>query len=252
MTEEGEMSSHSYQIVGSEKKEESLYFMLNSPLQSRIDTGEETTDDEDVNVCLANLLHSFLDTDDHQKNASLVSSYETDVAGIADTEDLRKRYRVFRTNGDHALIFTSIFDRPFPDRRRRSTRIQDTVAAADRGRTYYGYAANLSDRINRTHPGVSVVLRKLSERFHTYVTILTRVRIDHLKFTTKLSDAEMYHIQRAAHNGAKPFIASEGRDQFLDAYSDWMKSKTPVTQQKVNLLGESLAEVDPEFDFEPV
>lgn len=246
------MLSHSYKIVGSKQKEESLYFMLNSLLQSRIETGEETTDDEDVNVYLANLMHSFLDQSFQEKHGHLASTYSTDVARNADTNNLRHRYRVYRTNGDYALISTSIFDRPPLERRRRSYGPHEEAATGDRGSTYYGFAANLSERINRKHPGVTVVLQKLSARFETYVTILRRVRIDHLKLTEKLSDGEIYHLQRDAHESAKPFLAEEGRDQFLDAYSEWLKSKSQASRQKVNSLSAALAEVDPEFRFEPV
>ena len=110
----------------------------------------------------------------------------------------------------------------------------------------------MSERINRKHPGVTVVLRKLSERFDTYVTILTRVRIDHLKLTKKLSDGEIYHLQREAHASAKPFLAEAGRDRFLDAYSEWLKSRSQASRQKVNSLGAAIIAVDPEFKFEPV
>ena len=201
------MLSHSYQIVGSKQKEESLYFMLNSLLQSRIETGEETTDDEDVNVYLATLMHSFLDQSFQEEHGHLASTYSTDVARSADTNNLRHRYRVYRTNGDYALISTSIFDRPPLERRRRSYGAQEEAATGDRGSTYYGFAANLSERINRKHPGVTVVLQKLSERFDTYVTILRKVRIDHLKLTEKLSNGEIFHLQREAHENARPFLA---------------------------------------------
>ncbi len=163
------MLSHSYQIVGSKQKEESLYFMLNSLLQFRIETGEETTDDEDVNVYLANLMHSFLDQNFQEEHGHLASTYSTDVARSADTNNLRHRCRVYRTNGDSALISTSFFDRPPLESRRRSYGAQEEAATGDRGSTYYGFAANLSERINRKHPGVTVVLQKLSERFDTYV-----------------------------------------------------------------------------------
>ena len=107
----------------------------------------------------------------------------------------------------YALITTSIFDRPPLERRRRSYGPQEEAATGDRGSTYYGFAANLSERINRKHPGVTVVLQKLSERFDTYVTILRKVRIDHLKLTEKLSNGEIFHLQREAHENARPFLA---------------------------------------------
>ena len=125
------MLSHSYQIVGSKQKEESLYFMLNSLLQSRIETGEETTDDEDVNVYLATLMHSFLDQSFQEEHGHLASTYSTDVARSADTNNLRHRYRVYRTNGDYALISTSDF-RPPPIGEAQAV-LWSTRGGSDRG-----------------------------------------------------------------------------------------------------------------------
>ena len=238
------MSSPSYQIVGTKKAENAQYFMLNAVLQSRIEAGQETTDDEDVNVYLASLLHSVIKGNvDH----TIISSYDSDVVGIVENNDLRHRYRVYRANADYALISASLFEGPYLNQRKG---ISDRKALPDRGSVHYGFAANLSERINPTHPGISIVLRKLSERFDLYTTILTRVRIDHLHLTATLSDGEMFHIQKAAHEGAKPYLASCGRDQFLDAYSSWLKTKSPVARQKVNQLGQSLSQVDPKFAFQ--
>ncbi len=241
------MSSHPYQIVGTRKAEDTNFFMLNSVLQARIETGKETTDDEDVNIYLANLLHGVIKPGGIA-DRSIVSGYDSDVAQMVDENDLRHRYRVYKANGDYALISTSLFEGPFLEKREGLSR--QSGALASRGGTYYGFAANLSERINRSHPGITLVLRKLSERFDLYATILTRVRIGHLNLTATLSDAEMYHLEKDAHNGAKPYLASCGRDQFLDAYSSWMKTKSPLARQKVNELGLSLSKVDPDFAFQ--
>ena len=178
------------------------------------------------------------------------SSYDTDVAQMVEEHDLPHRYRVYRTNADYALVSASLFAGPFRGRRRGLSGRNRSPSAGGRGSTYYGFAANLSERINRSHPGVTVVLRKLSERFDLYATILTHVGIDHLNLTATLSDAEMYHIQKDAHEGAKPYLASCGRDQFLDAYSYWLKTKSHSARQEVNQLAHSLTQLDPKFAFE--
>lgn len=240
--------SYACRIVGSEKTHQSRFFLLNALLQSRIEIGCESTDDEDVNVYLTALLHDFLEG---KTSDETVSSFHADVAHAADRDDLRHRYRVYRANGDHALIATSLFDRPSLDRRRAAD-CRENDAAAARGSAYYGFAANLSERINRRHPAVAIVLRKLSDRFDTYAAILTHVRIDHLKLSARLSDAQIAHLQRSANEDAQPFLAGVARDRFLDAYSEWIKTGSEASRLKVNALGGELAESDRGFSFEPV
>ena len=96
------MKSYAYQIVGKNEREESLFFMLDALLRSRIETGEETTDDEDVNIYLANLLHAFFDHSFDRSEGCYVSRYESDV--FAETEkhpSLGMRYQIYRSNDDN-------------------------------------------------------------------------------------------------------------------------------------------------------
>ena len=57
------------------------------------------------------------------------------------------------------------------------------------GSIYCGFEANLSERVNQTHPAITDVFRKLFDRFDLYATIFTRVRFGHLNFSSTLSDA---------------------------------------------------------------
>lgn len=107
--------SFAYTIVGGRENEQSLYFMLNALLQSRIHVNLESTDDEDVNMYLASLLHTYLSDGIHANDT--ISSYDADVVRNAVPGDLRTRYRVYRANADHALMhagcrFCASLDRP--------------------------------------------------------------------------------------------------------------------------------------------
>lgn len=83
--------------------------MLNAPFQSSIEINPETTDDEDVSVYLASLLYSKLDNS--SENGRL-SSYEFDVAYMAEKSNPRGRYRLYRSNADQAMVVASVFGRP--------------------------------------------------------------------------------------------------------------------------------------------
>lgn len=242
--------SYAYRIVGGKEREQSLFFMLNALLQSRIDTGDETTDDEDVNVYLASLLHDLVDragaAEDH------VSSYDADVARMADGKDLRKRFQVYRSNADHALVGRALFDRPWLDRGAGRTHTVRSDRLEARGSHYYAVAASIERKLKYGSSGVSEVLAKLSERFELYAGILAHVRSSHLKLFARLSRGETFHLERHAQTGAKAALIRHGRDQFLDAYGDWVASSSKTARQRVNRIGSALTKLDPDFRFDEV
>jgi hypothetical protein len=243
--------SYAYTIVGGKEHELSLYFMLNALLQSRIDVGEETTDDEDVNVYLASLLHSLVDS--ALPGSSNVSSYDVDIAGMAEVGDLRDRYRLYRSNADHAMIAAAVFGQPWFDRRSKASQSEtECDRIATKGKRYYVSAASIEQKLKFGASAVSEVLTKLSERFELYCRILGRVRTAHLNLFGRMSAGEMFHLERDAQEGAKPALIRQGRDRFIDAYSEWMSVPSRAAGKKVNRLAESLGNLDSNFRFEEI
>ncbi len=148
------MRSFPYQIIGGDEREESLFFLLDALLKSRLATGLETEDDEDVNVYLSSLLHDFLDLSFQNTHGSVVSSYDSDVVEHVETDDARRRYRVYRANADYALLSVSLFDRaPCEGGRGADGSIR---RLSERGPVYYRFASHLIDRLGR-RPAVSEV-----------------------------------------------------------------------------------------------
>ena len=172
--------SYAYPIVGGkDNDEQSLFFMLNALLQARIDVGDETTDDEDVNVYLASLLHSLLEGAHRERE--LVSEYDEEISRMADVGDLRTRFQVYKANADYALVACALFDRKWVNRRRgRRSLAPREDHLESRGRLYYNVASSLSQKLKYGTSAVIEVLGKLSGRFDTYTQVLSRVGSSHL------------------------------------------------------------------------
>ena len=241
------MKSYVYQIVGEKEREQSLFFMLDALLRSRIETGEETTDDEDVNVYLANLLHAFVGSSFKQSEGCYVSRYESDV--FAETEkypSLGMRYQIYRSNADYILMTASIFE---PCRQRSAKGEADEETLMARGKTYYHFASGCHERFKRRRTGVADVMDKLSDRFEMYSKILSHMRVSYLNLLKRLSQGEIFHIQRKAQEVPSFASVREGRDNFLDAYGEWMRSGSEFHRQRVNALGGALVKVDSRFRF---
>lgn len=243
------MQSYPYQMIGNGEREESLFFMLDVLLRSRIETGEETTDDEDVNIYLANLLHEFMITSDEETQNRFVSRYEMDVSTEIDRhKSLGMHYHIYRSNADYALMKTSIFD-PLNDSRYLE---QDEEVFVARGKTYYRYASRCHERFKHKRTGVADVMAKLSDRFETYMGILMHIRVSYFNLLKRFSQGEIFHIQRKAQDAPEFENVSDGRNQFLDAYGDWMRTGAEYYRERVNVLGQALVALDDKFKFDGI
>src|SRR5262245_6632148 len=92
------------------------YFMINCLLYSRMETGLVSNQDfydEDVNVYLAHLLHSFINPEYVEQSKKFLSKYDTDVfRRLSNSTDARLKYLIYKTNADFLLVSIGIFDNP--------------------------------------------------------------------------------------------------------------------------------------------
>src|SRR6188768_3736038 len=92
------------------------YFMINCLLYSRMETGLVSNQDfydEDVNVYLAHLLHSFINPDYVEQSKKYLSKYDADVfKRLSNSTDARLKYSIYKTNADFLLVSIGIFDNP--------------------------------------------------------------------------------------------------------------------------------------------
>ena len=95
--------------------------------------------------------------------------------------------------------------------------------------------------------GVAEVMDKLSDRFEMYSKILAHMRVSYLNLLKRLSQGEIFHIQRKAQETPSFESVREGRDCFLDAYSEWMKSGSEFHRQRVNVWGGGAGKDGPEI-----
>src|ERR1041385_7001472 len=118
------------------------YFMINCLLYSRMETGLVSNQDfydEDVNVYLAHLLHSFVNPEYVEQSRKFLSKYDTDVfRRLAHSTDARLKYLVYKTNADFLLVAIGIFDNPAAADAPRKQPTEE--AYIGRGKTYYHFA----------------------------------------------------------------------------------------------------------------
>jgi hypothetical protein len=235
------------------RPEPTYYFMINCLLYSRMETGLVSNQDyydEDVNVYLAHLLHSFLNPEYVEQSKKYLSKYDADVfRRLQASNDARLKYVIYKTNADFLLVSIGIFDQsPAAEGAEHPKPAEE--AYVGRAKTYYHFAYSYSQQISRRHSGVSEVLEKLSMGFEKYLKILSHMRGEYLDLGRRLSQGEVFHLERTVNEAGKQELIRAKQDQLLELYSTWRREPTPELEESMARLAGEIRGLNPEFRFE--
>ena len=89
------------------------------------------------------------------------------------------------------------------------------------------------------------MLGKMSTGFEQYVRLLTHMRGEYFDLVTRLSDSELYHLQKASSSVGLEAL----RNEFLDLYSAWRHDPTPEAHTKLLEAAARLKRLDPSLDL---
>lgn len=238
------------------------HFMMKCLLYSRMETGLVSNKDyydEDVNVYIAHLLNSFINPRYIEGARAYLSKYDTEVfARLADSQDARLKYTLYKTNADFLLISLGIFNNPAAAAGRAPGLVApehklfepSEEAHIGRGKTYYRFAYAYSQQIHDPHAAITEVLEKLSTGFEKYLRILAHMRGEYLNLLDRLSHGEVYHLQRTVNEGRKNDDLRAKQDHFLDLYSEWQRGHDREVRAKIEALIAEIRQLDPGFSFE--
>ncbi len=229
------------------------FFMINCLLYSRMETGLVSNQDfydEDVNVYLAHLLHSFVNPEYVEQSRRFLSKYDTDVfRRLSQSTDARLKYLIYKTNADFLLVSIGIFDNPATGG--ASRRVQPAEEAyIGRGKTYYHFAYSYSQQMHRRNEGVSEVLEKLSIGFEKYIRILSHMRGEYLDLVKRLSNGEVYHLERSVDEHSQQELLRVKQDELLELYSAWKTEPTLEKQESLERVVSEIRQINPSFRFE--
>jgi hypothetical protein len=230
------------------------YFMINCLLYSRMETGLVSNQDfydEDVNVYLAHLLHSFINPEYVEQSKRFLSKYDTDVfRRLASSSDSRLKYLIYKTNADFLLVSIGIFDNPAAAGGGRSKISPSEEAYIGRGKTYYHFAYSYSQQMHRKNQGVSEVLEKLSVGFDKYLRILSHMRGEYLDLMKRLSKGEVYHLERSVNEASTQELLRVKQDELLELYSAWKKEPNAEVEESLERVVGEIRQINPSFRFE--
>jgi hypothetical protein len=229
------------------------YFMVNCLLYSRMETGlvsNQECYDEDVNVYLAHLLHSFINPEFVEQSKRFLSKYDTEVfRRLSSSTDARLRYQIHKTNADFLLVSIGLFDNPRGTGGTRRTQPSEE-AYVGRGKTYYHFAYSYAQQVHRKNAGVAEVLEKLSVGFDKYIRILSHMRGEYLDLMNRLSQGEVYHLERSVDEHAQQELLRVKQDELLELYSAWKTTPDARTVEDLQRVVHEIQQLNPSFKFE--
>ena len=230
------------------------YFMINCLLYSRMETGLVSNADcydEDVNVYLAHLLHSFINPEYVEQSRKFLSKYDSDVfRRLSSSTDARLKYQIYKTNADFLLVSIGIFDNPAMATASRARVQPSEEAYIGRGKTYYHFAYTYSQQMHRKNAGVSDVLEKLSNGFEKYLRILSHMRGEYLDLMSRLSQGEVYHLERSVDEHAQQELLRVKQDELLELYTVWQSTPDTETVENLERVVGEIRAINPAFKFE--
>ena len=229
-------------------------FMINCLLYSRMETGLVSNQDfydEDVNVYLAHLLHSFINPEYVDQSKKFLSKYDTDVfRRLQSSTDARLKYLIYKTNADFMLISIGIFDNPMVPAASRGKSQPSEEAYIGRGKTYYHFAYSYSQQMHRKNAGVGDVLEKLSVGFEKYLRILSHMRGEYLDLVKRLSHGEVYHLERSIDEQSQQEMLRVKQDELLELYSAWKQEPNKETTENLERVVSEIRQLNPDFKFQ--
>jgi hypothetical protein len=232
-------------------QEEVGYFFINNFLLSRIDSdlpSDLAEYDEDVNVYTAALLSGIVTGREDLLRGDLVSTRDADVfARVQDSKDQRYRYRVYKANADFLYVSLGLFSEGVAE---ADGSIEDeTNRLTGRGKSYYQFASAYAERLYGSHAGITEVMDKLSRNFEAYTRVMTWMSGEYLNLVRRLSEGEVFHIERSIQT---TFAGSHRRhtwDDLLDSYVEWQKTHAKDARRKLARAARELRRVDPTFSL---
>lgn len=235
--------------------EQASYFMMNCLLYSRMECAYPSNAerfDEDVNVYLAGLLTSVIRAEPRILESAALALDDIALAErAAAASRTRERYELYRSSADRLLIALGIFK----NARERRPSVRAPFAFPDRvymgrGAAYYSLAQSYAVETFRRATAVSECLGKLSRGFGRYVDVLSTMRGEYLDIRETLSDGALFHLERSATAAEASLDMASRYDRFLDAYSVYMRSRTPATRAELEAICAEIRSIDPSFSFD--
>ena len=93
------------------------------------------------------------------------------------------------------------------------------------------------------------MLEKLSVGFEKYLRILSHMRGEYLDLVKRLSQGEVYHLERSVNEASQQELLRVKQDELLELYSAWKTEPTRETEESLERVVSEIRQLNPSFKF---
>lgn len=225
------------------------FFFLEHVLRARAELHLESGHhqyDQEINVYLAGLLNSLIDTETFLK--PYIFPFDLQVREYLDQHPgLRTEYTVYRDNADFGLIVLGFFLGYQHQGSYQRVVLSDTD---EKGRIalYYEQAASALTHLQGRNLSLVAVFEELAEYLPEIIQILQHAASSYFDLMMKLSDGSIYHLEHEMNNETRR-IYNIKLDEFLKMYSLYKENPTVEIKNSIINLANELKRLNSEFSF---
>jgi hypothetical protein len=86
--------------------------------------------------------------------------------------------------------------------------------------------------------------------FEKYLKILSHMRGEYLDLSRRLSEGEVFHLERTVNEAGRQEQIRAKQDQLLELYSAWRSSPSAELEEDMQRVVSEIRELSPGFQFE--
>lgn len=232
---------------------ETNFFFLEHVLKARADLNMEsgrTEYDQEINVYLAGLLNSLIESNVFLTQKPYISAFDTDIrTWLENHPGLRNEYMVYRDNADFGLVFLGLF----LGHKHQGSYQQTVMAETDEnGRValYYELAASALAHLQGNTISLVSVFQALADNMTDILQILRRTANTYFDMMEKISEGSLYHLEKELDNlEARKFYNSK-LDLFLKTYAKYKETPSNELKKQVMEIADELSKMNEKFKFD--
>lgn len=243
---------HSFYDLNRKEKSQTRFFFLEHVLKARVDLNLDTGRneyDQEINVYIAGLLNSLVESNSFILQKPYISPFDTDVRKWLEAHPgLRNQYTVYRDNADFGLVLLGLF---LKVHHKGSYHHIVMPENKDQGRValYYSLAASALAHLQGNSVSLVNVFEAISEQMENILLILRRAAGTYFDLLERISDGSMYHLEKELTDKSNKNLYNKKIDEFLKIYSEYKANPTNELKKKINALADELRLLNSEFKF---
>lgn len=233
-----------------QRNNEISFFFLEHVLRARADLHMESGQheyDQEINVYLAGLLNSLLDSGLFSK--PYISPFDLQVRQYLEKHPgLRNEYNVYRDNADFGLIILGLF-LGFEHKGSYQKSVLSEVDEKGRISLYYEQAASALAHLQGRNLSLVTIFKELSEYLPEVIQILRHAASTYFDLVMRISNGSIYHLEKELNAADNKRIYSVKLDEFLKKYAAYKDNPTSELKKNIMELAEELRKLNEKFTF---